>query len=101
MESIVLSDLDIDTNTDADPINSALTFTANLTNGQGYTLRMNLQNIGTTQEIQATTQATTQATMQENQATMDDNKSKLWYPLSGFTSTAGHCCHSSSNRLTS
>ena len=73
MESIVLSDLDIDTNTDAEPINSALTFTANLVDGQSYTLRLNLQNIATTQEIKETTQATAQ----ETQATMDENKSNL------------------------
>ena len=60
MESVDLSDLDIDTNTDAEPINSALTFTANLLDGQSYTLRLNLQNIATTQETQAT---------------MDENKS--------------------------
>ena len=69
MESIVLSDLDINTNTDADPINSALTFTANLTDGQSYTLRLNLRNLATTQEIKETTQTT----MQESKATMDEN----------------------------
>ena len=64
MDSIVLSDLNINTNTNADPINSALTFTANLMYGQSYTLRLNLQNITTTQEIQAT--------MQESQATLNE-----------------------------
>ena len=79
MDSIVLSDLNINTNTDADPINSALTFTANLMNGQSYTLRLNLQNIATTQEIKETTQAT----MQESQATPDENT-----PNSGTRSQA-------------
>ena len=79
MESIVLSDLDIDTNTDADPINSALTFTANLLDGQSYTLRLNLQNIATTQEIKETTQAT----VQESQPTLDQNT-----PNSGISTQA-------------
>ena len=79
MESIVLSDLDIDTNTDADPINSALTFTANLEDEQSYTLRLDLRNLATTQEIKATTQAT----MQESQPTLDQNT-----PNSGISTQA-------------
>ena len=74
MESIIFSDLAIIANGAGYGV---ITFTANLMDGQNYTLRMILQNIATTQEIkatmQATIQATIQATMQESQATLDEN----------------------------
>ena len=61
--SIALDNLGIFQNINDDTlINSVLTFTANLANGQNYTLRLNLD---TTQEIQTTTEEI-QSTTEEN-----------------------------------
>ena len=50
MESVDLNDLGITAITGNDLINSILTFTANLMVGQNYTMRLNLQNLTTTEE---------------------------------------------------